>query len=57
MYPPSDSNGHTCDSNRFGIIFPDLDNLKALTNPQLFKMSATFGEVKDAFKSKVSTSA
>lgn len=55
MYPPSDSNGHN--SNRFGIIFPDLDNLKALTDPQLFKMSATFGEVKDAFKSKVSTSA
>lgn len=38
MSPPSDSNIHN--SNRFGTctIFPNLDHLKALKNPQLFKM-------------------
>lgn len=38
MSPPYDSNIHN--SNRFGTctIFPNLDHLKALKNPQLFKM-------------------
>lgn len=42
--------------NRFGTIFPDLDNLQAFKNSQLFKIYAYFGKVKRSVYSKVSIS-